>query len=120
MAKSKTTTAPKGATPRNAAQRGNRPQQAAATGARGGQRRGPSTANVEEAIAEAQHGRVNVTPAKAIEMAGKLYTRRQYHQAERVCRQIIGARPANPDAHNILGVSLAALGNTKEALDSLN
>jgi len=100
------TTAPKGATQRTAAQGANRPQQAA-SGGRGGQRRGaPPTANVEEAITQAQHGRVNVTPAKAIEMAGKLYTRRQYRQAERVCRQIIGARPANADAHNILGVSL--------------
>ena len=120
MAKSKTTTAPKGATTRTAAQGANRPQQAAA-GGRGGQRRGtPPTANVEEAIAKAQHGRVNVTPAKAIEMAGKLYTRRQYRQAERVCRQIIGARPANADAHNILGVSLAAQGNTKDAVETLN
>jgi len=116
MAKSKTTSAPKGATPRSAAQGANRPQQAAAAGAG----RPPPTANVEDAITKAQHGRVNVTPAKAIEMAGKLYTRRQYGQAERVCRQIIAARPANSDAHNILGVSLAALGNSKEAIETLN
>jgi tetratricopeptide (TPR) repeat protein len=52
-------------------------------------------------------------------MAGQLYSRRQYAQAERVCRQIIGARPGNADAHNILGVSLAALGNSKEAVAEL-
>jgi tetratricopeptide (TPR) repeat protein len=80
-------------------------------------RRGPST--IDETIAKAQHGRVNITPAKAIEMAGQLYSRRQYGQAERVCRQIIAARPANGDAHNILGVSLAALGKMDEAIAAL-
>ena len=63
------------------------------------------------------NGRVNVTPAKAIEMAGKLYSRGQYPQADRVCRQIIESRPGNADAHNILGVSLAALGESDEAID---
>ena len=62
---------------------------------------------------------MNITPAKAIEMAGQLYSRRQYAQADRVCRQIIAARPGNADAHNILGVSLAALGNSKEAVVEL-
>src|ERR671926_421687 len=57
--------------------------------------------------------------AKAIEMAGQLYSRRQYVQAERVCRQIIAARPGNADAHNILGVSLAAMGRTDDAVASL-
>ena len=75
--------------------------------------------NVDEAIAKAQAGRVNVSPLKAVEMAGQLYSRRQYGQAQRVCRQIIQARPANPDAHNILGVTLAAMGNTDEAIASL-
>src|SRR5436190_7224274 len=115
MAKSKTTNAPKRATAQGNVQRPNRPQPSP----QGAGRRGPQTANVDEAIAKAQHGRVNVTPAKAIEMAGKLYTRRQYAQAERVCRQIIGARPGNADAHNILGVSLAALGKTPEAVETL-
>ena len=52
-------------------------------------------------------------------MAGQLYTRGQYAQAERVCRQIIAARPGNADAHNILGVSLAALGKSDEAIAEL-
>ena len=74
---------------------------------------------VEDAIAKAQQGRVNVSPAKAIEMAGQLYSRGEHRQAVRVCRQIIQARPANADAHNILGVSLAALGEAPEAVEEL-
>jgi tetratricopeptide (TPR) repeat protein len=75
--------------------------------------------SVDDAINKALTGRVNVTPAKAIEMAGQLYQRRQFPQAIRVCRQIIEARPANADAHNILGVSLQAVGQTDEAVESL-
>ena len=118
MSNSKTSSAPKAATKKAAPQAGaNRPHQTQAAAAPGPQARRPST--IEETIAKAQHGRVNVTPAKAIEMAGQLYSRRQYAQAERVCRQIIAARPGNADAHNILGVSLAALGNAKEAISEL-
>jgi len=93
--------------------KGARPGQRAKQGAAAGRR---AAANVDEAIAQAQHGRVNVSPGKAIEMAGKLYGRRQYGQAMRVCRQIIHARPGNADAHNILGVTLLALGQPDEAV----
>ena len=79
--------------------------------------RGPST--VDETIAKAQEGRVNVAPAKAVEMAGQLYSRGQYAQAERVCSQIISSRPANADAHNIHGVSLAALGRREDGIAAL-
>lgn len=106
MSKNKTSTAPK-ATPNEAAPATPIPQS---------QRR-PST--IDETIAKAQNGRVNITPAKAVEMAGQLYSRRQYAQAERVCRQIIAARPGNGDAHNILGVSVAALGRLDEAIAEL-
>lgn len=75
--------------------------------------------NVDEAISKALHGRVNVTPAKAIEMAGQLYSRGQYAPAARVCQQIITARPGNADAHNILGVALGAMGRTEDAIESL-
>jgi len=75
--------------------------------------------DLDDAIAHAQRGRVNLTPARAVEMAGQLYTRGLYSQAVRVCQQIIHARPANGDAQNILGVSLAALGRTKEAVETL-
>jgi Flp pilus assembly protein TadD len=119
MTNSKTTSAPKAATNKPAPGAApNRPRpQGAAANPQGQRPRRPST--VDEAIAKAQHGRVNVTPAKAIEMAGQLYSRGQYAQAERVCRQIIGARPANADAHNILGVSLAGLGKMDQAIEAL-
>ena len=124
MSNSKSSTAPKGAPAAASGQAASRPAAPAAQrgGAPGGAPQGnrprrPST--VDEAIATAQQGRVNVSPAKAIEMAGLLYNRGQHAQAVRVCRQIIAARPANGDAHNILGVSLAALGQTREALAAL-
>ena len=75
--------------------------------------------SLDRSIARAQSGRVNVTPAKAIAMAGKLYSEGKYAQAQRVCAQIIEARPGNADAHNIHGVALNALGKTKEAIASL-
>jgi len=64
-------------------------------------------------------GRVKVSPAKAIEMAGKLYGRRQYAEAERVCRQLLARAPNNADAHNVLGVSLLALGKGEEAIEEI-
>jgi tetratricopeptide (TPR) repeat protein len=76
-------------------------------------------AGLEKAIARAQHGRVSVTPDKAVEMAGKLYGYGKYTQAERVCRQLIAARPGNADAHNILGVALKAQGKSEEGIEAL-
>ena len=75
---------------------------------------------IDDTIAKAQHGRVNISPAKAIEMAGQLYSRGLFGQAERVCRQIIAARPGNADAHNILGVTLAAMDRFEDAVASLD
>ena len=119
MTNSKTKSGPKGAA--NRKQRGataSNPSKAPqATNPQGQGRDGPSS--IDEAIAKAQSGRVNISPGKAIEMAGQLYSRTQYNQAVRVCRQIIAARPGNADAHNILGVAAAALGQTDEAIDSL-
>jgi Flp pilus assembly protein TadD len=80
---------------------------------------GPPVDSVDQAIAIAQQGRVNVTPAKAIEMAGTLFRQGKFGQAEKVCRQVIAARPSNADAQNILGVTLNALGNGKEAIETL-
>jgi tetratricopeptide (TPR) repeat protein len=118
MTNNKSSSAPKAATNKAAPQAGaNRPKQAQAANPQGQRARRPST--IDETIAKAQHGRVNVTPAKAIEMAGQLYSRGQYAQAERVCRQIIASRPANADAHNILGVSLAPQGKMDEAIAAL-
>jgi tetratricopeptide (TPR) repeat protein len=74
---------------------------------------------LDQTIARAQQGRVTITPARAVQMAAKLYSEGKYVQAERVCRQIIQARPGNADAHNILGVTLQALGNGKDAVAEL-
>jgi tetratricopeptide (TPR) repeat protein len=76
-------------------------------------------ANTNQAIQEAQRGRVSVSPARAVEMAGTLYSQGKYAQAEKVCRQLLAARPNNPDAHNILGVSLNALGRADEGIEQL-
>jgi len=82
-------------------------------------RRQPTPGNLDSTIAKAQQGRVNVTPQKAVEMAAKLYAEGKTAQAERVCRQIIEARPGNADAHNILGATLQALGRGAEAIGEL-
>jgi Flp pilus assembly protein TadD len=75
--------------------------------------------NTDQAIQQAQRGRVSVSPSRAVEMAGSLYSQGKYVQAEKVCRQLLAARPNHPDAHNILGVSLNALGRGEEGLDEL-
>jgi tetratricopeptide (TPR) repeat protein len=74
---------------------------------------------IDPAIARARQGTVDVPPSRAIAMAGVLYSEAKYELAEKVCRQIIAARPELPDPHNILGVSLNALGRTDEATASL-
>jgi tetratricopeptide (TPR) repeat protein len=75
--------------------------------------------NTDQAIQQAQRGRVSVSPARAVEMAGTLYSQGKYAQAEKVCRQLLAARPNHPDAHNILGVSLNALGRADEGVEEL-
>jgi tetratricopeptide (TPR) repeat protein len=75
--------------------------------------------DVDQAIAQAQHGRVSVSPARAVEMAATLFGQGKYAQAERVCRQLIKARPENADALNILGVTLNALGRGPEGVEHL-
>ena len=87
-------------------------------GPRSNARREP-VQDVDQAIQGAQRGSVNVTPEKAIEMAGKLYNLGKFEQAEKVCRQLLAARPNNADAQNILGVTLSALGRGDEAVASL-
>jgi len=117
MSDSKTNNAPKAASKGAPGGGANRP----GSGHRGARnpQRGPRTQNVDDAIEKALKGRVNVTPAKAVEMAGQLYSRGQYAPAARVCQQVIESRPANADAHNILGVTLAAMGRNDEAIESI-
>ncbi len=91
-----------------------RPSQTAAA-----QGQKPGSANLDTAIAQAQQGRVNVTAERAVQMAAKLYSEGKFGQAERVCRQVVEARPGNADAHNILGASLQALGRAQDAIAQL-
>jgi len=60
-----------------------------------------------------------MTEAKAIALAAELYGRGRYGQAVRVCQQILQHNPKVADAHNILGVSLSALGKTKDGIAAL-
>lgn len=106
MSTSKTTTAP--------ARRQQGGQKTA-----GSQNKKAPAISVDQAIATAQKGRVNVTPQQAMQMAGKLYGEGKFAQAEKVCRQTLAARPGNADAHNILGVSLQAQGKGTEAIEEL-
>jgi tetratricopeptide (TPR) repeat protein len=75
--------------------------------------------NLEASIRQARQGRVNVTPETAVQMAAKLYGEGHLSQAERVCRQVVEARPGNADAHNILGATLQAMGHGAEAIAEL-
>ena len=106
MTSSKTTSAP--------ARRRSAPQAKSAGGAEK-----KVVVDPQAAIAQAQHGQVNVTADTAVQMASKLYSEGKYGQAEKVCRQIVTARPGNADAHNILGVTLQALGRGDEAIEML-
>ena len=55
----------------------------------------------------------------AVARATRLYGAGKLGEAENLCRQIIAARPARADAHNILGVILHRTGKTEEALKSV-
>ncbi|TIX50693.1 tetratricopeptide repeat-containing sulfotransferase family protein [Alteraurantiacibacter aquimixticola] len=77
------------------------------------------TEATEEMIKRVQKGSQKMTEPQALDMAGKLYGRGQFQQAERVCRQIIQHKPSLADAHNILGVVLNALGKRDEGIASL-
>ncbi|QDP20376.1 tetratricopeptide repeat-containing sulfotransferase family protein [Sphingomonas xanthus] len=77
------------------------------------------TKAIEEAITKARRHNVHVSPARAIAMAGTLFNQGKHEQAEQVCRQIIAAKPELADPHNMLGVTLNALGRAGEAVASL-
>lgn len=68
---------------------------------------------------KAENGRVKMTPAKAVELAGKLFNDGRFQDAETVCRQLIEQSPNQADGHNILGVALNAQGKRKEAVSAL-
>lgn len=70
----------------------------------------------DDLISQVQKGSAQMSEAKAVALAGELYTRGRYQQAVNVCRQVIQHKSSNPDAHNILGVSLNAMGRHKEGV----
>ena len=59
---------------------------------------------------------VPMTAAKAIETAGRLFSQGRYGHAASLAQQILKNHPHQPDALNILGVSLNAQGKPKEGL----
>ena len=73
----------------------------------------------DETIEKVQKGSLQMSPEKAIGLAGELFSRERYKQAERVCRQIIKHKPSTSDAHNILGVALNAQGRTDDGIASI-
>ena len=82
--------------------------------------RSAAASDLDRTIAMAERQNVNVPPAQAIAVAGALFGQGKYLQAEKVCRQIIAARPNLADAHNILGVTFNALGRADEAIATIN
>jgi type IV pilus biogenesis/stability protein PilW len=78
-----------------------------------------SDRRLEEMIQKIQAGTMRMTEQDAITIAGQLYGRGRYKQAENVCRQILKHKPSIADAHSILGVVLNAQGQAKEGIASL-
>ena len=78
-----------------------------------------SDRRLDEMIKKIQNGSMQMTEQDAITIAGQLYGRGRFKQAENVCRQIIKAKPQVSDAHSILGVVLSAQGDTKEGVACL-
>lgn len=62
---------------------------------------------------------VAITLSKAVAEAGRLFSAGHFQQAQNLARQILKHYPNQPDAYNILGVSLNALGQPKEAVAML-
>lgn len=95
-------------------------QKAVSTRGAGNPNRGPmSNRRLDEVIQKIQNGSMRMSESEALAIAGQLYGRARYKQAENVCRQVIQHKPSLADAHSILGVSLNAQGNAKEGIASL-
>jgi Tfp pilus assembly protein PilF len=78
-----------------------------------------SNSITEDLIQKVQNGSEQMTEGKAIALAGELFSRKRYGQAANVCRQVLRHNAKNPDAHNILGVCLDAMGKTKEGVAAI-
>ena len=78
-----------------------------------------SDRRLNEMIQKIQKGSMRMSETDALNIAGQLYARGRYKQAENVLRQIIKHKPSVSDAHSILGVVLNAQGNATEGVASL-
>jgi tetratricopeptide (TPR) repeat protein len=65
---------------------------------------------------EANQKNIPMTPAKAVEMAGKLFAKGRFDDAANLSRQILARHPKMTDAANLLAASLGSAGNYKEAI----
>jgi tetratricopeptide (TPR) repeat protein len=75
--------------------------------------------NNDALIEKVQSGSAKMTESQATALAIELYGRGKYGQAIKVCQQLIKHRDTLADAHNILGVSLAAVGRPKQGIAAL-
>jgi len=73
----------------------------------------------DDLIEQVQRGSAQMSEGRATQLAVELYGRGRYKQAINVCRQIVQHKPSIADAHNILGASLAAVGNPKAGIAAL-
>ncbi len=78
-----------------------------------------SDRRLDEMIQKIQNGSMRMKETDALSIAGQLYSRGRFKQAENVCRQLIKHKPSLSDAHSILGVVLNAQGNAKDGISSL-
>ncbi|MXP26861.1 tetratricopeptide repeat protein [Altererythrobacter indicus] len=74
---------------------------------------------LEAMIQKIQSASMRMTEADAMNIAGQLYAKGRYKQAENICRQLISHKPQLANAHSILGITLNALGRHKDAVASL-
>ena len=64
-------------------------------------------------------GRQWMSVPQVLSLAIQHMENRKLGDAEQLCRQVIQARPKNPEAHNLLGVILHQKGQTREAIKAL-
>ncbi len=83
------------------------------------QQQAMSDRRLDQMIQNIQSGSMRMTELDALTIAGQLYGRGRFKQAEVVCRQLIGRKPSLSDAHSILGVVLNAQGKGKEGVAAL-
>lgn len=70
-------------------------------------------------IDKAQSGSARMTEAQAMALAVEFYRQGKFGQAINVCQQIIRHRNTNSDAHHVLGISLAAVGQREKGIAAL-